>query len=122
MATQRPASVVIIGLGYVGLTLAVALARKGVRVYGVERRREVVDMVNEGRPHFSEIGLEAALTNVIESGRLTACHSTEGIPPAQYYIITVGTPLRQGTYEQRIDTTEDTHRQRSETRPVGQEC
>src|SRR3546814_16437831 len=99
MATQRPASVVIIGLGYVGLTLAVALARKGVRVYGVERRREVVDMVNEGRPHFSEIGLEAALTNVIESGRLTACHSTEGIPPAQYYIITVGTPLRPGTYE-----------------------
>src|SRR3546814_5081698 len=90
MATQQTASVVIIGLGYVGLTLAVALARKGVRVYGVERRREVVDMVNEGRPPFSEIGLEAALTNAIESGRLTDCHSTECIPPAQYYILTVG--------------------------------
>src|SRR3546814_20520817 len=112
MATQQPASVVIIGLGYVGLTLAVALARKGVRVYGVERRREVVDMVNEGRPHFSEIGLEAALTNVIENGHLTACHSTEGIPPAQYYIITVGTPPRTGPYEPRPELIEDTERKR----------
>src|SRR3546814_13484968 len=114
MATQQPASVVIIGLGHVGLTLAVALARKGVRVYGVERRREVVDMVNEGRPHFSEIGLEAALTNVIESGRLTAFHSYEGIPPAQFYIFPVGTPLRPGTLEPRLS--------RSDARREGEGC
>src|SRR3546814_82483 len=76
-------------------------------------------MVNEGRPHFSEIGLEAALTNVIESGRLTACHSTEGIPPAQYYIITVGTPLRPGTYEPRLDMIEEASRQVADHLPDG---
>src|SRR3546814_20007930 len=67
----------------------------------------------------SDVCSSDLLTNVIESGRLTACHSTEGIPPAQYYIITVGTPLRPGTYEPRLDMIEEASRQVADHLPDG---
>lgn len=98
--------VAIIGLGYVGLTLGVALARSGVQVYGIEKRAEVVDLTNQGKAHFSEIGLDAALASVVASGRFFASTGTENIPPVQYYIITVGTPLKAGTHEPRLDMIE----------------
>src|SRR3546814_20676293 len=67
----------------------------------------------------SDVCSSDLLTNVIESGRLTACHSTEGIPPDQYYIITVGTPLRPGTYEPRLDMIEEASRQVADHLPSG---
>jgi UDP-N-acetyl-D-mannosaminuronic acid dehydrogenase len=98
--------VAIVGLGYVGLTLGVALARRGVMVYGVERRREVVDLTNQGIPHFSEVGLDTALAGVVADGLLVASESIEQVPPVNYYIITVGTPLKSGTYQPRLDMIE----------------
>jgi UDP-N-acetyl-D-mannosaminuronic acid dehydrogenase len=83
----------VVGLGYVGLTLATVLAETGLEVHGLERREEVVDLVNAGRPHFSERGLEDALQRVVESGRLAAHLTLAGVDPFDVYIITVGTPL-----------------------------
>jgi len=83
----------VIGLGYVGLTLAVALAKVGLKVCGVERRKDVVDLTNDGEPHFSETHLKDALTSVIQSGHLVA---TETLLPEDHcdvYVVTVGTPL-----------------------------
>ena len=53
--------VAIVGLGYVGITLAAALADAGLRVLGIERRREVVDSVNSGRSYIYEPGIDAIL-------------------------------------------------------------
>lgn len=62
----------ITGLGYVGLTLATALAEVGQRVVGLEKRADVVDMTNAGKPHFAENGLASALQRVTADGRLVA--------------------------------------------------
>jgi UDP-N-acetyl-D-mannosaminuronic acid dehydrogenase len=83
----------VLGLGYVGLTLATMLAEVGYNVVGVERRPDVVDMTNNGIPHFSETGLEDALTRVTRSGRLVARKDFDKNSSADTYIITVGTPL-----------------------------
>lgn len=56
---HRDGHVCIIGLGYVGLTLAVAMADVGFRVTGVEKSPEVLRHLREARPHFSEVGLTA---------------------------------------------------------------
>ena len=48
----------IIGLGYVGLTLAVAAAAKGIEVYGVETNQHIKDCLKENRAHFYEPGLD----------------------------------------------------------------
>ncbi|MGA4551019.1 FAD-dependent monooxygenase [Methylorubrum aminovorans] len=67
MDVRKAPNVVIIGLGYVGLTLSVALARRGVQVYGIEKRPDVVEKTNAGVPHFAEVGLQAALADVVKS-------------------------------------------------------
>lgn len=103
--------VAVIGLGYVGLTLGVALARRGFQVFGVEKRPEVVALTNHGVPHFSEVGLDVALSSVVSSGRLRATETTDDVPDVDYYIITVGTPLRPGTLEPRLDMIEQASRQ-----------
>lgn len=95
-------NVAILGLGYVGLTLAVALAQQGISVYAIERRPEVVDLTNAGTPHFSEEGLGDVLAAVVREGRLRASSSFAGVPACEAYIITVGTPLDE-TGTPRLD-------------------
>lgn len=93
---DRPMShydVGVIGLGYVGLTLATVLAEAGYKVIGVEKRSEVVDRTNSGQPHFSEIGLPEALSRVVESGSLVSVEKLSPDVVCDTYIITVGTPL-----------------------------
>lgn len=85
--------VCVLGLGYVGLTLSVALARKGFIVHGVEIRRDVLDALAEGRPHFHEAGLSEQLKAVVAAGNFTFSQSLETRHRAGVYIITVGTPL-----------------------------
>lgn len=48
----------IMGMGYVGLTLAAALARKGYEVHGVDTQSAVLDSLSRGRPHIFEPGVE----------------------------------------------------------------
>jgi UDP-N-acetyl-D-mannosaminuronic acid dehydrogenase len=83
----------ILGLGYVGLTLAVAMADAGFRVHGIERRQEVVDLLNEGRAHFWEPRLDDKLKRVVDKGVLTVSTDVDPDFPASVYILTVGTPL-----------------------------
>ncbi|WP_298675320.1 nucleotide sugar dehydrogenase [uncultured Sphingomonas sp.] len=85
--------VAIVGLGYVGLTLAVAMAQRGMTVFGIERRENVVALTNAGTPHFSEEGLGDVLAAVVARGQLRAATSFADIPACDSYIITVGTPL-----------------------------
>ncbi|RJY09466.1 nucleotide sugar dehydrogenase [Aurantiacibacter aquimixticola] len=102
---------VIVGLGYVGLTLGVALAQRGCRVIGLEKREDVVDLTNAGKPHFSETGLDRAMSKVVENGNFIACTALDPALEAGYYVITVGTPLIAGSTKPRIDMIEQASRQ-----------
>jgi UDP-N-acetyl-D-mannosaminuronic acid dehydrogenase len=51
----------IVGMGYVGLTMAVALARKGFTVHGVDASPAVLAALGEGRAHLFEPGVEEGL-------------------------------------------------------------
>lgn len=90
---EQAYDVCVIGLGYVGLTLAATLADTGFSVLGVERRQEVVDLTNAGRGHFHEPGLDGLLKEHVASGRLSATTSIAPGVRARVWIITVGTPL-----------------------------
>jgi UDP-N-acetyl-D-mannosaminuronic acid dehydrogenase len=83
----------IIGLGYVGLTLATVLAECGYKVLGIEKREEVVELTNSGTPHFSEKGLDKSLANVVKQGKFIARQDFDKETYCGIYIITVGTPL-----------------------------
>lgn len=85
--------VCIVGLGYVGLTLAVAMANAGFRVSGVERNAAVAAIIRSGRAHFSEDGLDAPLAAAVAEGRLTVHEELPADLGADAYIVTVGTPV-----------------------------
>lgn len=89
----RDHSVCVLGLGYVGLTLAVAMADAGFDVTGIEIRQPVLDLLARGEPHFHEPGLEERLRRSLRAGSLRC----ERAIPAGYagtvFIVTVGTPL-----------------------------
>ena len=93
MAEPANYDVGIVGLGYVGLTLATVLAEAGNSVIGVEKRPDIVAMTNEGIPHFTETGLPDALSGVTRFKKLVAAERFDDSFSCDTYIITVGTPL-----------------------------
>jgi UDP-N-acetyl-D-mannosaminuronic acid dehydrogenase len=93
MAGPANYDVGIVGLGYVGLTLATVLAEAGNTVIGVEKRPDIVEMTNEGIPHFTETGLPDALSGVTRFKKLVAAERFDNSFSCDTYIITVGTPL-----------------------------
>ena len=90
--------VAVIGLGYVGLTFAIALGDVGFDVLGVEKRPKVVDLTNAGVPHFAEHGLEGVMKHVLSENKMRAVTSLSADVHAGIYVITVGTPLKDGRF------------------------
>ena len=89
----RDRKICIMGLGYVGLTLAVVMAEVGFDVQGVEIRDDIVRGLAQGKPHFHEPGLAGRLARVIKSGRLLVSQHIPADLDASVYVVTVGTPL-----------------------------
>lgn len=83
--------VAVLGLGYVGLTLAVALADAGIETLGYDRLPEVVEGVRKRRPRLEEPGVVEALDSLL-SDRLR-CPATlpDRLPPL--VVVCVGTPV-----------------------------
>ena len=86
-------AVCVVGLGYVGLTLAVVLAGVGFQVDGVEIREDVVAQLRQGRAHFFEPGLNNRLKRLISSGQMRVTQRIPADTKATVYFVSVGTPL-----------------------------
>jgi UDP-N-acetyl-D-glucosamine dehydrogenase len=91
---SRSAKVGVIGLGYVGLPLAVEFAKAGFAVTGVDVQASKVDGINLGRSHVQDISSED-LTTLVESGQLRATSDLSEIRSFDTVNICVPTPLRK---------------------------
>ncbi len=91
-AEARHAVFGVIGLGYVGLPLAVELAVAGYRVIGFDVTRKVVDGINAGRSHIMDIPSDR-LAPLTGAGRLTATDDPAKLAEADAVSICVPTPL-----------------------------
>jgi nucleotide sugar dehydrogenase len=70
-------TITVVGLGKIGLPLAVQFARKGENVLGADINSETVELVNKGlEPFPEEENLQSYLKNVVEEGKLKACTNT----------------------------------------------
>lgn len=83
-------TVVVMGLGYIGLPTAAILSSRGVRVHGVDVNEHVVDAVNAGTVPFVEPDLGGYVQQAVAAGKLSA--SLEPIT-ADHYVIAVPTPF-----------------------------
>ena len=91
---KRTARVSVIGLGYVGLSLAVELAKAGIVVRGVDLDLERVSLLNRGESYLVDVPADV-LAPLVASGRLAASTSFEETAGADAVIICVPTPLRK---------------------------
>ncbi|HAE88134.1 TPA: UDP-N-acetyl-D-glucosamine dehydrogenase, partial [Candidatus Marinimicrobia bacterium] len=84
----------VIGLGYVGLPLAVEAAKAGFKVTGIEIDPEKVKKVNEGQNYIGDVA-DAELKQVVRDGYLTATTDFSTIKELEYVSICVPTPLNK---------------------------
>ncbi len=91
---QRTACVGVVGLGYVGLPLAVEFAEASFSVIGVDLSAEKVALLNRGESYILDIPTER-LKPLVESGRLRATTRYEDLRQADTVSICVPTPLRK---------------------------
>lgn len=86
-------NVCIVGTGYVGLVSAACFAEMGNNIYCVDVNPKVVEMLEAGKVHIYEPGLEDLVKRNTEQGRLHFTTSLEeGMADSQVVFITVGTP------------------------------
>jgi UDP-N-acetyl-D-mannosaminuronic acid dehydrogenase len=90
MASSRFISV--IGLGRVGLPLALSFADRGARVLGVDNDPAVLDSLRAGRMPWEESGTQDLLDRVLAGGGLELAERAADAAQADDIIITIGTP------------------------------
>ncbi len=82
----------VVGLGYVGLPLAVEKAKAGFRTIGFDVQKEKVDMVNAGHNYIGDV-VDRDLVTLVEDGMLTATTDFGFIRDVDFVAICVPTPL-----------------------------
>ena len=84
----------VVGLGYVGLPLAVELARSGIKTIGIDLNETKVEMVNRGESYIGDVKMED-LSEVAKKGLLTATTDFAKLSGVDTINICVPTPLRK---------------------------
>jgi UDP-N-acetyl-D-glucosamine dehydrogenase len=82
----------VVGLGYVGLPLAVELARSGYRVIGFDLNQGVVDGLNRGQSHIQDVPSNE-VASLVKSGKLCATTDLARLKEPDAISICVPTPL-----------------------------
>lgn len=91
---DKDAVIGVIGLGYVGLPLAVVLADGGYKVIGLDADAEKVAAIKEGRSYIEDVSSDA-LSKHVDAGRLQATTDYQDLKDVQGISICVPTPLRK---------------------------
>ena len=91
---EKTAVIGIVGLGYVGLPLAVSFAESGCRVIGFDVKQQRVDWVNEGRSYIVDVDSER-LASAVTKNLLEATADQDRLKEVDAICICVPTPLTQ---------------------------
>lgn len=91
---MRTAKVAILGMGYVGLPLAVVFAEAGFDVIGIDPIQEKVDLLNKGESYILDVHSEL-VKKLVESGKLKASSDFSELSKVDAVSICVPTPLRK---------------------------
>ena len=90
--------ITVIGLGYLGATHAVAMAKVGHQVIGIEPNQQKLESLSQGKAGFFEPGLDEALAEQIALGRIEfKAQHDESSREADIHFICVGTPQTPGS-------------------------
>lgn len=89
---MKEISVGVVGLGYVGLPLAVEKAKAGFKTIGFDIQSQKVDMVNAGHNYIGDV-VDKDLKKIVETKMLTATTDFSFVKEVDFIAICVPTPL-----------------------------
>ena len=89
---DKTVQVGVIGMGYVGLPLAVEIASSGIKVLGIEVVESKVKQINEGSSYIPDVS-PSAVSRQVQSGRFRAVNDFKVLSSLDAIIICVPTPL-----------------------------
>lgn len=89
--------VAVVGLGYVGLPLAMLLVKKGFTVWGIERDLDKINKLRQGKSYLSDV-VDEEIEELVASGRFSPTSDFQSIQNVDACIICVPTPLRDHAY------------------------
>lgn len=112
VATHR--HIVVVGLGYVGLTLALALVDEGFYLSGYDVDQEKIRLLQKGQSYIHEIGLPTLLKEHVDKNFIPV---TELPADGDVYIISVGTPVARA--DGQLLPTPQLHYLEAATRQIG---
>jgi len=91
---DKKAKVAVIGIGYVGLPLAVEVAHAGFDVVGYDKSAEKVRMLGQAKSYIGDIS-DAQLEPLVKSGKLKGSLDADALATADIVVICVPTPLNK---------------------------
>ncbi|MEA4964000.1 nucleotide sugar dehydrogenase [Lutispora sp.] len=89
---DKKAIVAVIGIGYVGLPLAVEKAKAGYRTIGFDVQESKVKMVNQGHNYIGDV-VDSELEDLVKKGLLSATNDYSIVKETDFIAICVPTPL-----------------------------
>src|SRR3954452_5789739 len=87
-----PGTAAVVGLGRIGLPLALSFADRGLGVTGVDKAPQVLEAIASGRMPFEEPGAQELLGRVLATGRLKLTDRIEEAAGCEQIVLTLGTP------------------------------
>jgi UDP-N-acetyl-D-glucosamine dehydrogenase len=93
---NRSATIGVVGLGYVGLPVAVELGKRGFEVLGVDTSHERVTAIRKEQSYLVDVS-DSELTELLAVNRLSVTTSYRPLASADAILICVPTPLKEGT-------------------------
>src|SRR5437764_12393927 len=85
-------TVAIVGLGRIGLPLALSFADRGLDVIGVDREPRVLDLVRDGRVPVQATRTQELLERILPTGPLRRTDRIQDAAEASHLVLALGTP------------------------------
>ncbi len=85
-------NVAVVGLGRIGLPLALSFASRGLDVVGMDKVPAALESIASGRMPFQEPGTQELLESVLAGGRLRLTDRIEEAAECEHIVLTLGTP------------------------------
>ena len=92
--SNKKIRIAVVGLGYVGLPLAIAFAKKGLKVSGIDVDNDRLQRIRKGSPYITGVSSQE-LRKVISSGKFKAESDFRSLKDSDVIIICVPTPLKR---------------------------
>ncbi len=89
---ERKITISVVGLGYVGLPLAIEFARSGIKVFGYDVDDKKVEQINKGISYVKDVSTDE-LRPLVEKGLISATNDSSILSQVNGIIVAVPTPL-----------------------------